>query len=94
MTKQPKIPAHCALLKRQREMFDRWPQAKKYFRRKKVNKQALCLQIRFCDFRCSTAEVSRLKMASNEFNSLRKTFDNKIMTFPSALETLGRYCMK
>ena len=55
---------------------------------------ALCLEIRFCDFRCRAVEVSYLKMALNEFNSCRKTFDNKIMTFPSALETLGHYCMK
>ena len=59
----------------------------------KGKQTALCLKIHFCDFRCRAVEVSRLKMASNEFNSLRKT-DNKIMTFPSALETLGRYCMK
>ena len=52
------------------------------------------LEIHFCDFRCGAVEVSRLKMASNEFNSLRETFDNKIMTFPSALETVGCYCMK
>ena len=45
-------------------------------------------------FRCSAVQVSRLKMSSNEFNSLRKTFDIKIMTFPPALETLGRNCMK
>ena len=36
----------------------------------------------------------QFEMALNEINSLRKTFNNKIMTFPSALETLGRYCMK
>ena len=88
-----KFPAHSAPLKRQRKMLDRSPQAKTFPPIK--GKQALCLQIRFCDFRCSAVEVSRLKMASNEFNSLRKTFDNKIMTFPSsAVETLGRYCMK
>ena len=33
-------------------------------------------------------------MVLNEFNSLRKTFAIKIMTFPSVLEMLGRYCMK
>ena len=33
-------------------------------------------------------------MALNEFNSLRKTFDIKIMTFSPALETLGCYYMK
>ena len=55
---------------------------------------ALCLEIRFCDFHCRAVEVPRQKMASNAFNSLRKNFDNKIMTFPSALETLGPYYMK
>ena len=54
---------------------------------------ALCLEIGFCDFRCWAVEVSRLKMALNEFNSFTKTFDNKIMTFPSALEMLGHYRM-
>ena len=33
---------------------------------------ALCLEICFCDFHCRAVEVSRLKMASNEFNSLRE----------------------
>ena len=36
----------------------------------------------------------QFEMALNEINSLRKTFNNKIMTFPSALETSGHYCMK
>jgi len=31
-------------------------------------------------------------MTLNEFNGLQKNFDNKIMTFPSTLETLGGYC--
>ena len=53
-----------------------------------------CLEIRFCYFHCSAVEVSSLKTVSNEFNSLRKTFAIKIMTFPSVLEMLGRYCMK
>ena len=59
-----------------------------------VKQTALCLEIRFCDFSCRAVEVYRLKMALNEFISFRKTFDNKIMTFPSALEMLGHYCMK
>ena len=50
---------------------------------------ALCLEIRFCDFCCRVVEVSRLKMASNEYNSLWKNFDNKIMAFPSTFKTLG-----
>ena len=33
------------------------------------------------NFRITAVEVSRLKMVSNEFNSLRKNFDDKIMTF-------------
>ena len=52
------------------------------------------LEILFRDFSCRAVGVSRLKMALNEFYSLRKNFDNKITTFPSALDTLGRYCMK
>ena len=67
---------------------------KKIFPPTKGKQTSTCLEIRFCDFRCSAVEVSRLNMASNEFDSLRKTFDIKIMTFPPALETLGRYCMK
>ena len=54
----------------------------------KGKRAALCLEIRFCDFRCWVVEVSRLKMALNELNSLRKNFDNQIMTFPSTLEML------
>ena len=45
------------------------------------------------DFRCSAIEVSCLKMASNEFKSLRKTFGIKIMSFSPVLETLSHYCM-
>ena len=41
-----------------------------------------------------SVEVSRLKMVSNEFNSLWKTFDIKIMSFFPVLKMLGRYCMK
>ena len=52
-----------------------------------------CLEIQFCDFHCSALEVSRLKMALIEFNSLRKTFDIKIMTFSPVLEMLGHFCM-
>ena len=63
--------------------------AKKILPMIKGKRAALCLEIRFCDFCCRVAEVSHLEMASNEFNSLRKNFDNKIMTFPSTLETLG-----
>ena len=55
---------------------------------------ALCLEIRICDFRCRAVKVSRLKMVLNEFDSLRKNFNNKIMTFPSGLEMSGHYCMK
>ena len=55
---------------------------------------ALCLEICFCDFPCRVVKVPHLKMASNEFNNLRKNFNNKIMTFPSGLEMSGRYCMK
>ena len=55
---------------------------------------ALYLEIRFCDFRCREVEVPHVKMVSNEFNSLRKNVDNKIMTFPSGLEMSGRYCIK
>ena len=63
---------------------------KKIFLPIKGKKTALCLEIRFCDFRCRAVEVSCLKMALNEFNSVRKTFDNKILTFPSVLETLPK----
>jgi len=51
------------------------------------------LEIHFYNFCCSAVEVSRLKMALNEFNSLRKTSSIKTMTFLPALETLGCYCM-
>ena len=73
-----------------------WSSAKckKIFLPIEVKQTALCLEIRFCDFSCRAVEVYRLKMALNEFISFRKTFDNKIMTFPSALEMLGHYCMK
>ena len=64
---------------------------KKIFLSIKGKQTVLCLEISFCDFRCRAVEVSRLKMAFSEFNGLRKTFDDKIMTFPSALETLGRW---
>ena len=50
-----------------------------------------CLEISFCYFHCSAVEVSCLKMVSNEFNSLSKTFAIKIVTFPSTLEMLGYY---
>ena len=55
---------------------------------------ALCLEICFCDFSCRAVEVCCLKLVSNEFNGLLKYFDNEIMTFPSALEMVGCYCMK
>ena len=62
---------------------------KKYFCEKLKGKQtSTCLEICFGDFRCSAVEVSHLKMASNELNSLRKTFSINIMTFSLALETL------
>jgi len=60
----------------------------------KGKQTAQSLEIHFCDFCCRAVEVSRVKMASNEFNSLRKTFADKIVTFPSALEMVGCYCMK
>ena len=65
----------------------------------KGKQTSTCLDICFCDFRCSgslsgSVEVSRLKMASNKFNSLWKTFNIKIMTFSPVLKMLGRYCMK
>ena len=44
---------------------------------------------------CANKMVNKqFEMALNEINSLRKTFNNKIMTFPSALDTLARYCVK
>ena len=86
--------AHSKLLKRQRKTFDHRPWAKKKAPPIKGKQTAQSLEIHFCDFCCRAVEVSHLKMASNEFNSLRKTSDNKIMTFPSALETVGCYCMK
>ena len=90
-----KIPCSFCTLKRQRKTFA-WSSAicKKVFPPIKGKHTAACLEIRLCEFHCKAVEVSRLKMALNEFNSLWKTFDNKIMTFRSALETLGRYCMK
>lgn len=42
------------------------------------------------DFRCSAVKVSCLKMTSNEFKSLRKTFGIKIMSFSPVLETLSQ----
>ena len=59
----------------------------------KGKQTSTCLEIFFCDFRCSAVEVSCLKMALNEFNSLRKTFSIEIMTFSLALEMFGHYCM-
>ena len=45
------------------------------------------------DFRCSAVEVTCLKMASNKFKSLRKTFGVKIMSFSPVLEMLSHYWM-
>ena len=60
--------------------------SKKYLRQKKVNRQALVLR------KCSSSFLSQ-KMESNEFNSFRKTINNKNKAFSPALEMLCHYCM-
>jgi len=66
---------------------------KKKFLPVKGKQTSTCLEICFCDFRCSAVEVSCLKMALNEFNSLRKTFGIDIMNFSPSLEMFGHYCV-
>ena len=45
-------------------------------------------------FACVTSAAAQLKfLASNKFNSLRKIFDIKIMTFPQRQKRVDRHCM-
>ena len=76
-----KIPCSFCTLKWQRKTFA-WSSAicKKVFLLIEGKHTAACREIHLCEFHCRAVEVSRLKMALNEFNSLWKTFDNKIMT--------------
>ena len=76
-----KFPVHSALLKRKWRMFGHRPEAKKIFLPIKGKQTSTCFEIHFCDFCCSAVEVSLLTMASNEFNSLRKTFDVNPRTY-------------
>ena len=54
---------------------------KKIFLPIKGKQTSSCFEICFCGFFCSAVEISRLTMVSNEFNSLRKTFDANPQTY-------------
>ena len=79
-----KFPAHSALLKRKQKTFG--------IRPIKGKKTSTCLEIHFCDFRCSAVEVPCLKWHRMNLIGLCKTFSIKVMTFTPVLETFGCYC--
>ena len=73
-----KIPCSFCTFETKKENFQLSAVRKKIFPTTKGKQTSTCLQIRFCDFRCSAVEVSRLKMQGHPTTifgriSVRKT---------------------